>query len=110
MGLGGGLESWNLVGLFVGFVEEGEDFGNDGVDFEGDFGVEFGFLEDFDEVGIAMEGDIVGFGDFDDFFGDRALAFSREFGGAGFIVLEGCGFGSWGWFGEECWHGACIRY
>jgi hypothetical protein len=91
--------------LLVDLVDEGENFGDDGVDLERDFGIELDFIEDFEEVGIAVERDVMLFGEGDYFFSNEAAAFGGE-GGGGLVarlVAEGGGLG-----GRLSWHNACI--
>lgn len=94
--------------LLIDLIHEGEDFGHDSVDLERDFGIEFGFFEDFDEVRVAVERDVFGFGEGDDFFRHQATAFGGEFGGGGrvFVVLKGGRFGEGG--RGLAWHDSCI--
>lgn len=55
-----------------------KNFSDDGVDFHGDFLVDFELFKDVDEIGVAADGNIVLFGEFNDLVGDSAFAFGGE--------------------------------
>lgn len=63
---------------FVYAVEEGEDFSDNAVGFHGDEVIEINGSEQFKQIGIGLNGNVVFAGDLQDSLGDRAFPFRDD--------------------------------
>lgn len=82
---------------FVGAIDKGEDFCNHHVGIGWDFRLQLQAGEDFHQVAVFMDRDIMFFGQGEDLVGHQPLAFTDDGGGRLFFLVVAQGYGFFYW-------------